>query len=161
MVKNSTGHAPQSLISNKLKVKQMVGAKKKGSAAERELLDTLFGDGFAVIRAAGSGSTQHDACDLIAGRTGKSYAIEVKACVNSKQYISAEQMAELFAFSKAFGAQAIVAVKWTRKGWSICPAEQLKSTGKDGTGKHFGITQAEMEPLKEWLAHQRLGFELH
>ena len=34
------------------------GAKAKGSSAERELLHTLVSHGFAVIRAAGSGSTQ-------------------------------------------------------------------------------------------------------
>jgi Holliday junction resolvase len=124
----------------------MVGAKAKGSAAERQLLDTLFGHGFAVVRAAGSGSTSHDACDLVAGRQGRAYAIEVKACINGKQYISAEQMRELTTFAKAFGATALVAVKWTRKGWSILPASEIRQTGK-----LYGVTQAEMQPLAEWL----------
>ena len=80
------------------------GAKAKGSAAERELLDILFSQGYAVIRAAGSGSTQHDACDLIAGRSGKSLAIEVKACAGARQYIATEQMQELLAFAAAIGS---------------------------------------------------------
>jgi Holliday junction resolvase len=126
----------------------VVGAKAKGSAAERELLDILFSHGFAVIRAAGSGSTSHDACDLVAGKAGRAFAIEVKACVNGKQYISAAQMQELQMFSTAFGAEPIVAVKWTRKGWTVAPADKVKQTGK-----HFGITQTEMTPLAEWLAH--------
>ena len=116
------------------------GAKQKGSSAERELLDTLWENGFAVIRAAGSGSTSHDACDLIAGKNGKSLAIEVKACAGSKQYINAAQMKELLAFSQAFGASPYVAVKWTRKGWSILEAKKLKQTGK-----HYGVAQSEME----------------
>jgi Holliday junction resolvase len=73
----------------------------------------------------------------------------VKACVNGKQYISAEQMHELKTFATAFGAQALVAVKWTRKGWSILPAEKVQQTGK-----HFGVKQAEMEPLADWLARE-------
>lgn len=132
------------------------GAKAKGSAAERELLDILFDHGFAVIRAAGSGSTQHDACDLVAGRSGKSLAIEVKACVGASQYISSEQMEELRTFAAAFGAEAIVAVKWTRKGWGVLGADKLRKTGK-----HWAVQQKEMQPLDEWLAAQRIGFELH
>lgn len=131
------------------------GAKAKGSAAERELLDVLFDHGYAVLRAAGSGSTQHDACDLIAGRGGKALAIEVKACAGASQYISAEQMQELLDFSAAFGAEAIVAVKWTRKGWGVLPAAKLRKTGK-----HWAVQQKDMEPLADWLAHERLGFTL-
>ena len=122
------------------------GTKAKGSAAERELLDILWENGFAVIRAAGSGSTSHDACDLIAGKNGKSLAVEVKACINSIQYISKEQMHELLTFSTAFGATPYVAVKWTRKGWSIIEATKLQTQGK-----YFGVKQSQMTPLEEWL----------
>lgn len=127
----------------------MVAAKQKGSAAERELLDILWENSFGVLRVAGSGSTQHDACDLIAGKNGKSYAIEVKACINGKQYISSDQMSELKTFSQAFGAIPLIAVKWTRKGWSVCPAEQVKATGK-----LYGVSQNEMQPLESWLKQQ-------
>lgn len=133
----------------------MVGTKAKGSSAERELLHTLWNNGFAVLRTAGSGSTQHDACDLIAGRAGNAFAIEVKACGGGKQYISAEQMRELLTFSEAFGATPIVAVKWTRKGWGVIEATKMKQTGK-----HYGVTQKEMKTLTDWLAAVRIGFEV-
>jgi holliday junction resolvase Hjr len=133
----------------------MVGTKRKGSAAERELLDTLWENGFAVIRAAGSGSTSHDACDLIAGKGGKALAIEVKACGGNKQYISREQMNELLMFSNAFGAAPIVAVKWTRKGWGIIEATKMKQTGK-----HWGVLREEMVPLSEWLKVITIGFDV-
>jgi Holliday junction resolvase len=131
------------------------GAKAKGSAAERELLDTLFEHGYAVLRAAGSGSTQHDACDLVAGRGGKAYAIEVKACAGTQQYISAEQMQELLTFAAAFGAEPLVAVKWTRRGWGILSAEKLRKTGK-----HWAVQQSDMETLPNWLTHQTMGFRV-
>jgi holliday junction resolvase Hjr len=131
------------------------GAKGKGSSAERELLHTLWGNGFAVLRTAGSGSTQHDACDLIAGRSGHAFAIEVKACGGGKQYIEAAQMKELMDFSTAFGATPIIAVKWTRKGWGIIDATKMK-----GTGKMFGVVQSDMTPLADWLAAVRIGFEV-
>jgi len=132
------------------------GRKAKGSSAERELLDKLFSVGFAVIRAAGSGSTSHDACDLVAGRAGKSYAIEVKACAGKKQYISSEQMQELFTFSKAFGAQSIVAVKFTRKGWFVLAAGKLKRTGK-----LYGVSKEEMHLLDDWIKAETIGFDIH
>ena len=133
----------------------MVKGKAKGSSAERELLDRLWQSSFAVLRAAGSGSTSHDACDLVAGRSGKSYAIEVKACVGNKQYISAEQMKELLDFSKAFGAQPFVAVKFTRKGWFILAATKIKQTGK-----LFGVVKEEMRPLEDWIRAETIGFEI-
>lgn len=132
------------------------GAKAKGSSAERELQHTLVNNGFAVIRAAGSGSATVDACDLIAGKTGRSFAIEVKACAGQKQYISREQMTELRNFSNAFGATAIVAVKWTRRGWGIIDANKLVSEGK-----YFGVKQAEMQLLADWLKTVTIGFEVH
>jgi holliday junction resolvase Hjr len=131
----------------------MVGAKGKGSSAERELLHTLWEKGFAVLRVAGSGSTQFDACDLIAGRAGRSFAIEVKACGGAKQYISFEQMAELNRFSAAFGAQPIIAVKWTRKGWGVIDASKMQRTGK-----HYGIARESMTPLADWIITQTIGF---
>jgi holliday junction resolvase Hjr len=126
-------------------------AKGKGSSAERELLHTLWGNGYAVLRVAGSGSTQFDACDLIAGKGGKSYAIEVKACGGTKQYISSEQMAELQRFAAAFGATPMIAVKWTRRGWGVTEAVKLQSTGK-----LFGVNQAEMTKLADWMGNQQL-----
>jgi holliday junction resolvase Hjr len=131
------------------------GAKGKGSSAERELLHLLWEHGFAVLRTAGSGSTQHDACDLIAGRQGKAFAIEVKACGGSKQYIEAAQMRELMNFSDAFGATPVIAVKWTRKGWGV-----IEATKMNGTGKMFGVIQAQMQPLPDWIKEQTIGFSI-
>ncbi len=134
----------------------MVATKSKGSAAERELLHTLVSHGFAVVRAAGSGSTSVDACDLVAGTAGKAFAIEVKACVASRQYFQDEQMKELQRFADAFGAQPILAVKWTRRGWGIAPLAKA-----DNTGKMHAISQAQMQPLDEWIKIIRLGFDVH
>lgn len=127
----------------------MVATKNKGSAAERELLHTLVKHQFAVVRAAGSGSTSTDACDLVAGKAGKAFAIEVKACVGARQYLQDEQVSELRRFAIAFGAQAIIAVKWTRRGWGVLPLEKI-----DHTGKMYAVSENLMEPLESWLASQ-------
>lgn len=132
------------------------GAKAKGSSAERELQHLLVAHGFAVIRAAGSGSATVDACDLIAGKAGKSFAIEVKSCAGARQYIAREQMAELLSFSTAFGATPIIAVKWTRKGWGV-----LEATAMRTEGKLFGVKQDQMRPVADWLKAIAIGFDVH
>lgn len=131
-------------------------AKQKGSTAERDLLDMLWTAGFAVLRTAGSGSTSHDACDLIAGKSGTAYAIEVKVCQGKKQYVDAAQVKELLNFSTAFGATPILAVKFLRRGWHVLDGRKLEQTGK-----HYGASLEQMQPLDDWLKTQLMGFEVH
>jgi Holliday junction resolvase - archaeal type len=43
------------------------GRKSKGSKAERDLIHLFWSKGFAAMRAAGSGSSQHPSPDILAG----------------------------------------------------------------------------------------------
>jgi len=53
--------------------------KSKGSKIERELFQKFIEDGrYRVVRVAGSGLMENADCDLIAGKKGKKFAIEVK-----------------------------------------------------------------------------------
>ncbi|MEM1535044.1 MAG: Holliday junction resolvase Hjc [Candidatus Pacearchaeota archaeon] len=94
-----------------------MAAKIKGANAERELFHLLWRRGFAVARVAGSGSTSKPACDLIAGNKQRKLAIEVKVCNNEAKYISKAQIDQLLSFSKIFGLEPLIAIKFLRRGW--------------------------------------------
>ena len=51
--------------------------KSKGSKAERDLMHLFWENGFAAMRAAGSGSTQHPSADVVAGNGKLYFAIEI------------------------------------------------------------------------------------
>ena len=62
--------------------------KSKGSKIERELFQKFIEDGrHRVVRVAGSGTMDNADCDLIAGKRGKKYSIEVKSSKKSIIFI--------------------------------------------------------------------------
>lgn len=105
-------------------------SKKRGIAAERELLHLLWAKGYAVARVAGSGSVPEPSCDLLAGNGKVRYAIECKTSRKEKKYITAEQIQEFEKFAERFGLEPIVAIKFIRKGWFFIPPKKLDKTGK-------------------------------
>lgn len=107
-----------------------MGNKEKGATSERELLHMLWQSGFACVRVAGSGSTTELACDLIAGKKERKFAIECKTCKEKKRYLNSEQIQELLKFSEILGLDPILAIKFNHKGWWFISPEQLESTGK-------------------------------
>jgi Holliday junction resolvase len=90
----------------------------------------LWQKGFACVRVAGSGSTTELACDLIAGKKERKFAIECKTCKKSKRYLNPEQMKDLLEFSEILGLTPIVAIKFNHKGWWFIEPEKLENTGK-------------------------------
>ena len=113
--------------------------KKRGSNAERELLHLLSQKGFSVVRVAGSGMIAEAACDLLAGNGKKKYAIEVKISSNSKKYLRKEQISELVKFSKNFGLNPLIAIKFLRKGWFFIKPDKLDKTEKGLAISFFDI----------------------
>lgn len=105
-------------------------SKKRGIAAERELLHLFWKNGYAVARVAGSGSIPEPSCDLLAGNGKKKYAIECKTTRKERKYISEEQIKEFLKFSTRFGLEPILAVKFIRKGWFFLNPKKLDKTGK-------------------------------
>jgi len=121
--------------------------KEKGSKAERELYQMFIENGYRAVRVAGSGMAENTSCDLIAGKKGKKYAIEVKASKNSAKYISKKQIEEFLIFSEIFGLKPIVAVRFNRHGWFFLNPKYLEDSGKNWRisldsarkkGKRFG-----------------------
>ncbi len=106
--------------------------KRKGSNAERELMHKLWKQGFAVVRAAGSGSTTLPNPDLFASINGKNYAIECKCTKNTFVRLKEEQLKNLIIFSKRAKAKPIIAVKFLNNGWKFFEANKLVLKYEEG-----------------------------
>ncbi len=104
--------------------------KGKGISAERELIHALWSIGWAAHRIAGSGSSKYPSPDVIAGNGGRILAIECKVCKGDNQYFTKQEIEELQTFSKMFGAESYLAVKFAKKGWFYMKPEHLKETEK-------------------------------
>ena len=105
-------------------------SKIKGSNAERELLNMLWGASWAAMRSAGSGSMHFPSPDLLAGNGIRRLAIEVKATKADKKYFQKDQIKQLSNFSQYFGAEPWIAIKFSRD-WVFVNPEDLEDTGQN------------------------------
>ncbi|MFH1455781.1 MAG: Holliday junction resolvase Hjc [archaeon] len=112
-------------------------SKVKGSRAERELFHLLWDtQEWAVVRSAGSGSTQKPSPDLIASNGTKTLALECKAIKDKKKYFNAEELNQLNEFATTFGAEPWLAVRFDNEGWFFVPLAEVPKS----KGKHFVLT---------------------
>ena len=105
---------------------------RKGFREERELVNRLERLGFAVLRAPASGSgTKSDRPDMVAGRRGFYVALEVKTTSRRVLYIRGESIDQLVRFSKKFGAEPYLAVKFKRSGygWLLLKPDHVERVG--------------------------------
>ena len=110
--------------------------KAKGSKVERELFQKFIEDGrYRVVRVAGSGTMENADCDLIAGKKGNKYCIEVKSSKKSSIYIEKDQIERFMIFSEIFGLEPVIALRFNREGWLFIHPSQLKDSGK-----HFAVS---------------------
>ena len=107
-------------------------SKVKGSRAERELQHMLVEHGWMPLRAAGSGSATLPAVDLIAGNGKISLAIECKSISGNKHYFDDEEIEQIEVFSKRFGAEPLIGVRFDNIGWYFIELKDLvKGSGKN------------------------------
>ncbi len=106
-------------------------SKNKGSRAERELFHMLWDECFSVVRSAGSGSTTKPAPDLLASDGKRIFAIECKALKSSTKYFDEAEVQQLMLFSKQFGAEAWLAIKFDNKGWFFIEPNKLQRSKGD------------------------------
>lgn len=106
----------------------MIKTKKKGTAAERELLHKFWDRGWACVRAAGSGSTSFPSPDLLAGNSLLRIALECKTLKKEHKYFDDLEISQLKEFSGRFGAEPWIAVKFDRKPWYLLKVEDLNRT---------------------------------
>lgn len=104
----------------------MINTKAKGSAAERELIKMFWNAGWAAFRAAGSGSTPLPCPDLIAGTHNRKLAIECKSTKDSKKYLTKKEVDELLEFSRRFGCEAWIGIRFDRNKWYFISTEDMK-----------------------------------
>ena len=105
--------------------------KSKGSKVERELFQLFVKNNYRAIRAAGSGTMENADCDLIAGKKGKKYCIEVKSSKKPYKYISKDQMNRFMTFSEIIGLKPVIALRFNREGWLFLnPKNKFKDSGK-------------------------------
>lgn len=109
----------------------MPSNKAKGSKVERELLQMFIDGNYRAVRVAGSGMMENSDCDIIAGKKGKKYCIEVKASKKLIKYISKNQIERFIVFSDIFGLKPVIAVRFNREGWFFVHPRFLEDSGKN------------------------------
>jgi Holliday junction resolvase len=108
-----------------------MGNKEKGANAERELFQMFIANSYRAVRVAGSGMMENADCDLLAGKTGKKYCIEVKASKKPVKYISKEQINNFMIFAEIFELKPVIAIRFNRLGWFFLNPTDLEDSGKN------------------------------
>ena len=132
----------------------MINRKAKGTKGERELVKMFNEAGWAAIRIAGSGSSQYPSPDLLAGNAIRRLAIECKVTKENKKYFQKTEIAQLDFFSKHFGAESWVGMKFPNSPWYFLMLEDLNDTGKCYSvslelAKRRGLTSEELIQLNK------------
>lgn len=107
----------------------------KGYRGEREMLHTLAGMGYMVMRAPHSGSTSLASPDIIAAKHGKLIVLECKSRKGAFT-VPMEQLRELREWQEKAGAHAYVAWKMSRKGWRFLRLKDVHDNNGN-IGKKF------------------------
>jgi len=105
--------------------------KAKGSKAERELFEIFVKNNYRCVRVAGSGTMENADCDLLAGKRGRKYAIEVKSSKKPVKYITKEQIESFIIFCEIFKLTPVVALRFNREGWLFVRPQDLRDAGKN------------------------------
>ena len=131
----------------------MVNRKAKGTKGERELVKFFNNSGWACIRIAGSGSSRYPSPDILAGNAIRRLAIECKVTKDKKKYIPKQEIAQLEIFSRKFGAESWIGVKFSGEKWYFIMLEDLKDTGVSLSislelAKLRGLTAEELIKIK-------------
>lgn len=106
-----------------------MNAKAKGSNAERELIHLFWSNNWAAVRAAGSGSTSYPCPDLLASNATRALAIECKSSGELNRHLPKQQVEDLVAFAKMFGAEPWIGARFNDMKWAFFSPEDLKRTG--------------------------------
>jgi Holliday junction resolvase len=107
-------------------------SKRKGMNAERELIHKFWAiNGWFALRVAGSGSMRYPSPDIVAGHHSTKILLECKATKGPAIYVPHEEIDDLLAFARRFGANAYIAARFDREPWSFIPLQDLRLTDKN------------------------------
>jgi Holliday junction resolvase len=123
--------------------------KSRGTHAERDLIHLFWAQGWAALRAAGSGSSQFPCPDVIASNNIRKLAIEAKLTTETKKYFTKKEITELQYFAQKFGAEPWTAIKFFREPWLFLSLEDLEESGNSYSAslelaKRRGLTFEEL-----------------
>jgi Holliday junction resolvase len=121
-----------------------MSVKRKGINAERELIHKFWENSWTAIRVAGSGSTKYPSPDIIAANISRKLAIEAKVTKQDKKYFTKQDIDQINVFSKKFGAEAWLAVKFNNQGWFFLPPSEIDKTKE---GFVFSLKKAKSKGL--------------
>jgi Holliday junction resolvase len=102
---------------------------RKGSRAERELIDHFSGRGFCVIRAAGSGVNSLSP-DILVFRRGMQFGIEAKAHEKENLSIDRGQFDNLKRWEDISGINCYVGWRRNREPWYFIPLSIFRENAK-------------------------------
>lgn len=129
---------------------------RKGRKAERELVDLIFENNGAAVPAPASGrATKHVQPDVVAGIYDEYFAFQVKNTKEKIAYIEESDVQNLVIFSRLFGADPIIAVKFPYKGFWVDVPDNLRRTAKGYYAFEFGIHGVPLERIKELIQNEQ------
>ena len=105
--------------------------KSKGSKVERELYQIFIDNNYRAVRVAGSGTMENADCDILAGKKGQKFAIEVKSCKKLPKYISKDQINRFITFSEIFGLKPVIGIRINQLGWFFLNPKSMRDSGKN------------------------------
>jgi Holliday junction resolvase len=105
-----------------------MGAKTKGTGAERELVHLFWAKEWAASRVAGSGSIKYPVPDILASKNNRVLAIECKTTKSDSQYLTKEEVDDLKEYAKITGAEPYIAVRFAREEWRFLHPDELDVT---------------------------------
>ncbi len=105
-----------------------MGAKTKGTGAERELVHLFWAKEWAASRVAGSGSIKYPVPDILASKNKRVLAIECKTTKNDCQYLTKEEVTDLKEYAKITGAEPLIAVRFAREEWRFLHPDEMDVT---------------------------------
>jgi Holliday junction resolvase len=125
--------------------------KAKGIGAERELIHMFWGNSWAAVRVAGSGSMKYPSPDILASNNKRKLGIECKASKNKHQYLTKEEVMELKQFCSSFGLEPWIGVRFG-KDWYFLSLDDLNETSKN-----FSVS-SELAKQKGLTFNELIGF---
>jgi Holliday junction resolvase len=120
---------------------------RKGSRAERELIDFFSSRDFCVIRAAGSGVNSLSP-DILVFRRGVQLGIEAKAWEKENLNIDREQFLNLKRWEETSGINCVIGWRRNREPWYLIPLAVFKESRKS-FGINWGNARAIGKTLEE------------
>ena len=100
---------------------------QKGAKFERDLVRAFWDNGFAALRAAGSGSAPFPIPDVIAGKDNRILIIECKTTGKESFRLDKEDIEKLKTFRERVDCEAYIAVKFNKTKARFFPLDLLTS----------------------------------